>query len=81
MKLTDITAAISESEGIPRKKVRQVSKALLDRIALAIENGEALQLPGLRFRPRTQPAKPAEGDKPAKPERKMAVIRVRKPKS
>ena len=80
MNLKDITAAISEAENIPAGKVRKVTKAFLDRVVEAIENGEKLQLPGLIFIPRTQSAREAEGDKPARPERKTAVVRIRKGK-
>ncbi len=80
MNLKDITASISETENIPAGQVRKITKALIDRIGVAIENGEKLQLPGLTFVPRTQSAREAEGDKPARPERKTAVVRIRKGK-
>jgi nucleoid DNA-binding protein len=80
MNLKDITAAISEAENIPAGKVRKITKAFLDRVGEAVENGEKLQLPGLVFIPRTLPAREAEGDKPARPERKTAVVRIRKVK-
>ena len=80
MNLKDITASISETENIPAGQVRKVTKALLDRIGEAVENGTKLQLPGLTFVPRTQSAREAEGDKPARPERKTAVVRIRKGK-
>lgn len=77
MSIKDITTSISESEKIPAGKVRKITKALLERIGEAIDNGEKLQLPGLVFTPRTQPARAAEGDKPARPERKTATLRRR----
>ena len=80
MPLKEITASISASENIPAGQVRKITKAFLDRIIEAIENGEELDLPGLDFTPRTQPAREAEGDKPARPERKIAVLRKRKNK-
>lgn len=80
MNLKDITASISETENIPAGQVRKIAKALLARIGEAVENGTKLQLPGLTFVPRTQSAREAEGDKPARPERKMAVVRIRKGK-
>jgi nucleoid DNA-binding protein len=78
MNLKDITASISQAENIPAGKVRTIVKAFLDHIGESIQNGEKLQLPGLAFIPRTQPAREAEGDKPARPERKTAVVFIRK---
>ena len=80
MNLKDITASISETENIPAGQVRKITKAFLGRIGEAVENGEKLQLPGLTFVPRTLSAREAEGDKPARPERKVAVVRIRKSK-
>lgn len=77
MSFKDITASISESESIPAGKVRRITKALLDRMGEAIDKGEKLKLPGLVFTPRTQAAREAEGDKPARPERKFATLRCR----
>lgn len=79
MNLSEITSAISESEGIPAGKVRKITKALLERMAEAVDNGEKLRLPGLVFAPRTQPEREAEGDQPARPERKIAILRRRLP--
>ena len=76
--IKDITASISQAENIPAGKVRSVVNAFLNHIAEAIENGEKLQLPGLAFIPRTEPAREAEGDKPARPERKTSVVFIRK---
>ena len=81
MNIKDITASISEAESIPAGKVRKITKALLERIGDAIDSGEKLQLPGLVFSPRTLPARDAEGDKPARPERKVATLRRRQPKA
>ena len=81
MNFKEITASISEAESIPAGIVRKVTKALLDRIGQAIDNGEKLQLPGLVLSPRTLPARDAEGDKPARPERKVATLRRRQPKA
>ena len=77
MNVKELTASISEAENIPAGKVRIIAKAIIDRMADAIDNGEKLQLPGLIFTPRTQPAREADGDKPYRPERKMAVLRRR----
>ena len=78
MQFKEVTASISAAENIPAGKVRKITKAFLDRISEAIENAEELDLPGLNFTLRTQPAREAEGDKPARPERKTAVLRTRK---
>ena len=77
MNVKELTASISEAENIPAGKVRKIAKAIIDRMGDAIDNGEKLQLPGLIFTPRTQPAREADGDKPYRPERKMAVLRRR----
>lgn len=81
MNFKDITGAISEAESIPAGKVRKICKALLERMGEAIDNGEKLKLPGLTFSPRTLPAQEAELDKPARPERKIASMRRRTPKT
>lgn len=77
MTIKEFTAAISETEKIPAGKVRKITKALLERIAEAIDKGEKLNLPGLVFTPRTLSAKEADGDKPARPERNIATLRRR----
>lgn len=77
MNFKEITDSISDSEDVPAEKVRKIGKALLARLGEAIDNGEKLQLPGLTFFPRTNPAKDADGDKPARPERKVAILRCR----
>ena len=76
MNFKDLTAAISEQEQIPAGKVRKVAKALLHSISAAIDSGEQLYLPGLTFRNRTQPAREAEFDRPARPERKIVILGV-----
>ena len=81
MTFNDITTSISQAEGIPAGKVRKITKALLERMGEAIDNGEKLQFPGLVFVYRTQPAREAEGDQPARPERKVAILRRRQPKA
>jgi len=81
MSFKDITASISESESIPAGKVRKITKALLERIGEAIDNGEKLQLPGFVFTPRTLPARDADADKAARPERKVATLRRRQKKA
>ena len=78
MDFKDITASISKAENIPAGKVRTIVKAFLDRVGETIDKGEKLQLPGMTFSARTQPARDAQGDKPARPERKIAILR-RKP--
>ena len=77
MNIKELTASISEAENIPAGKVRRIAKAIIDRMGEAIDNGEKLQLPGLIFTPRTQPAREADGEKSYRPERKMAVLRRR----
>lgn len=77
MNFTEITTFISETEGVPAGKVRKVSKALLARMAEAIDNGEKLQLPELVFSPRILPSRDADGEKPARPERKVVMLRRR----
>ena len=62
MNIKDITTSISEAENIPAGKVRKITRALLERMGEAIDNGEKLQLPGLVFSPRTLPAREADGD-------------------
>ena len=81
MDFKDITGSISEAESIPAGQVRKICKAFIERISVAIDNGEKLGLPGLVFSPRTLPAREAEFDKPARPARKVVTIRRRSPKT
>ncbi len=77
MNLKDIVASISESEGIPAKRVRKIALALLEKMGEAVDNGERITSPGYLFIPRTVPAREADGDKPARPETKVANFRRR----
>lgn len=81
MNFKDITISISERENIPVGKVRKISKAFLEFMGEAIDKNENLRLPGLQFVSRTVPARDAEDDKPARPERKIATLRRRLPKA
>lgn len=81
MNSKDLIAAIAEQEQIPAGRVRKVLKALTARMALAVETGEPLQLPGLAFRPKTQAERAAVDDKPFRPERKVALIVPKKVKA
>ena len=74
MNFLDLTESIAQSENIPVGQVRKVSKALLEKMALAIDSGEKLQLPTLGFFTRTLPEREASGDQPWRPERKIAQI-------
>ena len=81
MNFRDLTASIAQTEDIPVDEVRNVSRALLERIALAIDSGEKLQLPTLSFITRTIPEREAteDGTKPWRPEIKAArIFRKRK---
>ena len=78
MNFFDLTASISDNENIPTGKVRKISKALLERMALACDSGEKLQLPTIVFLPKTLPEREANGNIPWRPERKVAEI-FRKP--
>ncbi|MDB4336436.1 HU family DNA-binding protein [Synechococcus sp. AH-603-M21] len=77
MNLKGIISSISESEGIPAGQVRKVAEALFEKVAEAVDNGERIAVPGYVFNPRTIPAKEADGDKPARPETKVAIFRRR----
>ena len=77
MNFKEITSSISEAENIPAGHARKAIKAFLGHVANAIENGDKLSLPGVIFNPITQPAREPQADKPALPERKAAVLKVR----
>ena len=77
MNFKDIISSISESEGIPVGKVRKVALAFLEKMGEAADNGERITAPGYALNPRTIPAKEADGDKPARPETKVATFRRR----
>ena len=77
MKTKDLIAAIAASESIPASKVRQVVKAISQHMEDAIVKEEKLFLPGLALNPRVLKAREATEDKPARPERKVGMLRVR----
>lgn len=77
MKTKDLVAAIAASESIPASKVRQVAKAISQHMTDAIEKGEKLSLPNLVLTSRVLKAREATADKPARPERKVGMLRVR----
>ena len=77
MNLKDIVSSISESELIPAGQVRKIALALLEKLGEAVDNGEKITAPGYVLNPRTIPAKEADGDKPARPETKVATFRRR----
>ena len=80
MNFKQIISSISESEGIPAGQVRKIVFALLEKMGEAVDNGEKIVFPGYVLNPRTLPARDADGDKPSRPERKIAVFNRRKPK-
>ena len=77
LNLKGIVSSISESEAIPAGQVRKVALALLEKMGEAVDNGERITVPGYVLIPRTVPASEADGDKPARPETKVATFRRR----
>jgi len=77
LNLKDIVSSISESELIPVGQVRKVAVALFEKMAEALDNGERITVPGYVLNPRTIPAKEADGEKPARPESKVAIFKRR----
>jgi len=77
LNLKDIVSSISESDLIPAGQVRKIALALLEKLGEAVDNGEKITAPGYVLNPRTIPAKEADGDKPARPETKVATFRRR----
>ncbi|MDB4336437.1 hypothetical protein N9996_02500 [Synechococcus sp. AH-603-M21] len=77
LNLKDIVSSISESETIPAGQVRKVALAFFEKLGEALDNGERITAPGYVLNPRTIPAKEADGDKPARPEAKVATFRRR----
>jgi hypothetical protein len=77
LNLKDIISSISESEDIPVRQVRKVALAFLEKLGEAVDNGERIAAPGYALIPRTIPAKEADGDKPARPETKVATFKRR----
>lgn len=80
MNFKELTAAISKAENIPAGAVRKSCRALLERMATAIEAGENMQLPSVSFSTRTLPYRPDEGDKKERLEEKIARLRVKSKK-
>ena len=77
LNLKDIVSSISESESIQAGKVRKVALAFLEKLSESVDNGERITAPGYVLNPRTIPAKEADGDKPARPETKVATFKRR----
>ena len=77
MNFKDIVSSISESEGIPSGKVRKVLIAILAKMGEAVDNGEKVFVSGYVLNPRTIPERVANGDKPSRPETKVAIFKRR----
>ncbi|QNI86916.1 hypothetical protein [Synechococcus sp. ROS8604] len=73
----DIISSISESEAIPAGQVSKVAVALLEKVGQAVDNGERIIFQDYVLMPRTISAKEADGDKPARPETKVAIFKRR----
>ena len=80
MKLKKLIDSISSTENLPKPLVAKTLQSLSNKIAEAIDNGENINLPSFTLKVRTLKAKPADGEKPAKSERKSVRLRLKNSK-
>ena len=77
MNLKELVDIVSSETGLPAGQVRKVGLAVLEKFADLIDSQTDFVSPIISFKAVTSEAKPASGDKPARPERKFARMTVR----
>ena len=80
MNFKDITNKVSHSEDLAAGRVRKISRAFLRELREVLNSGEDVSLPGMLIKCKTIPARDATDDKPARPERRSIVLRLKKVK-
>jgi hypothetical protein len=73
----DLVSAVSNETKVPAAKVRRVVNAVLTQFAELIDNQDKFVSSIITLQGVTLPAKEASGDKPARPERKIARMKRR----
>ena len=76
MNMKELVAAVSVETNIPAAQVRKVTAAVLDQFAQLIESKGKFKSSVITIAGVVTPAKPATDDKPERPERKMARMRI-----
>ena len=77
MNLKELIDTVSTETQVPAAQVRKVAIATLRKFAGLIESQTNFTSPVLTLTAVTAPQKPANGNKPAQPERKFARMAIR----
>lgn len=81
MNLNELVSAISSETSIPASDVRAITSSVLEKLADLIDAQDKFVSSIVIIQSITVPAKPAEGDKPAREERRVGRILRPKPKA
>jgi hypothetical protein len=74
MNLKELVAAVSSETAMPASDVKRITSAVLEKLANLIDTQGKFVSSIVTIQSVTVPAKPAEGDKPAREERKIGRI-------
>jgi hypothetical protein len=77
LRVPALVEEVSASTGVPAPHVHTIVAALLQQLAGLVGTGGKLDSPQVRIRPRTQPARAASEEKPARSARQFALLLAR----
>lgn len=80
MNLKELVEIVAAETNTPPGKVRKISLSLLQKFAGLIDSQTDFISPEITLKTYIAPATPASEDKPARPERKLARMAVRRKK-
>lgn len=78
MNFKELVSAVSSETNVPASDVRRITSSVLENLANLIDAQDKFVSPIVTMISTTIPAMPAEGDKPAREERKVGRIQRRK---
>lgn len=81
MNLRELVSAVSAETNIPAKDVSAVTSAVLEKLAQLIDRQEKFVSSVVTMQSTTASARPAEDNKPARPERKIGRLQRRQSKT
>ncbi len=76
MNFKELVDSVSNETEIPAAQVKKISSALLEKFSDMISKEESFRSPYIFFNTVNVPAKDAVGDKPSKPEHKLAKMLI-----
>lgn len=78
MNFKELVSVVSSETNVPASDVRRITTSVLEKLANLIDAQDKFVSPIVTMTSITSPAMPAEGDKPAREERKTGRIMRRK---